>query len=483
MFWNMMNSYGYTENNALTHTTSGSAVLNMFAMGGAMRNRSDKEIIEMFSSAILENSVLAMKCLFYLRDCRGGAGEKRFFRVVAKWINDTAKDKDFPFDTFVDLIEEYGSWKDVFSIFDVDTYKQAVAKRVTRNIKSGTPTLMEKYMPSIGGSKNKDAEKLAEYMGMTPRQYRKYLSASRAKLDIVEVKMSSNNWGKIKYSSVPSKAMLNYAKAFSKHDEERVSQYLNRVKTGEEKINTGVLFPYEIFREVRNGNISNEAAQVIWDNLPDYTNGKNAIVVADTSGSMTWNGGLPILVSTSLALYFAERNKGKFNGSFITFSDKPSIVNAPKEGTLYSKMKKIEATEWGGSTNLVRVFDLILSAALNESLPQDEMPSAIYIISDMEFNEATYGYRGGFGKTNYQAIKEKYTDAGYDMPNIVFWNVNSRQNNVPVKMHESGVILVSGASPSTFKIAISDDCSPEKFMMGVLESERYKYVEKLFVKN
>lgn len=476
MFWDSVSKYTYTENGALTLNTTNSAVLDMFSMGGAMRSRTDKEIVALFRNAFKEDPVLAMKCLFYIRDCRGGLGEKRFFRVILKYLKDTYK--DIPLDKVIKLTSEYGSWKDVFQTLNPPDYFSIVAPQFIKDASNGCPSMMEKYMPSIGGSANKKAEEFARLLKITPRQYRKTLSLLRGKLKLVETMLSEQKWDEIKYSAVPSKAMMKYNKAFGRHDYERFSEFIENVKKGTEKINASTLYPYEIYKSLKNGSIKDNEATALWDNLPDYTNGKNAIVMADVSGSMTWGDGLPILISVSLALYFAERNKGKFNGSFMTFSTNPEVVKV-KGKTLSEKMNNISTARWSGTTDLQKAFDLILSAGLRDSIPQEEMPEVIYIISDMEFNTATRG--SGIDKTNFDAIKEKYSNAGYTIPRVVFWNVNSHQDNVPVSKNELGVALVSGASPSVFKIAVDKDCSPEKILLNTLNSERYKAVEELFV--
>lgn len=475
MFWNSVGKYSYTENGALTLNTSGSAVLDMFSMGGSMRNRADKDVINMFKNAFAEDPVLAMKCLFYIRDCRGGLGEKRFFRLVLKYLKDTYK--SMPLDKVINLTSIYGSWKDVFQTLEPSDYYKTIAPLFLNDIKSETPSLMAKYMPSIGGSANRKAEELASYFGMTPKRYRKTLSSLRNKLNLIETMISEQKWDEIKYSAVPSKAMMKYNKAFGKHDYARFSNYIENVKKGTEKINASVLYPYEIYSSLMGRKIKDAEATALWNNLTDYTNGKNAIVMADVSGSMTWGDGLPIAISVSLALYFAERNKGKFNGSFMTFSSTPEVVKV-RGNSLYEKMNDISRANWSGSTNIQSAFDVILSAGIRDNIPQEEMPEVIYIISDMEFNVATNGHR--ISKTNFDVIKEKYAQHGYTMPRLVFWNVNSRQNNVPVSKNELGVALVSGASPSVFKIAVNENCSPEKVLSDTLNTDRYKAVESLF---
>lgn len=487
MFWNTLNDFTLTQNGALTRSTSKSALVDMFAMGGSMRTRQDSEIINMFSKALKEDPRLAMKCLFYIRDCRGGLGEKRFFRVATRWLLDNYKNA--PKTELIKLMSYYGSWKDVFEVMTSEEYVEFISAVFKRDIMEKTPTLLEKYMPSIGGSSNKEAEKIAKYMEITPKQYRKALSALRAKLGVVEQKMCAKDWNGINYEHVPSKAMLNYTNAFKKHDTNRFDSYIDKVQSGKAKINASVLYPYEIYKRLNERKIQDKEATALWNNLPDYTNGKNAIVMADVSGSMACNGGLPMAVSVSLALYFAERNKGKFHGSFMTFSGNPSVEQV-KGSTLEQKMNNISRANWGMNTDLIKAFETILSICVSERVPQEEMPETIYVISDMEFDVATsnngWRYRENnhtipeMSVTNYTAIKDRYTSAGYTIPKIVFWNVNSRQNNLPVSKDELNTVLVSGSSPSVFKLAVSEGCSPESFMLDAINGERYAPVDRLF---
>jgi len=481
-FWDALEKYGTTENGALTLKTSSSALVDFFAMGGALRTRSESEIEEMFEKALTENPMIALKLLFYIRDCRGGLGEKRTFRVCLNWL--VKSYENAPIEKLVELTAEYGSWKDVFETLDADLYKRIVAKNFLTNLKAGKSSLMEKYMPSIGGGKNKEAEAFASFLDLTPRQYRKLLSASRAKLNLVETAMSSGNWDKISYGSVPSKAMLTYNKAFGKHDFDRFNQYIADVNAGKDKINASVLFPYEIYESLMGGKTDDKEATTMWNALPDYTDGRNAIVVADTSGSMS---GRPMSTSKSLALYFAERNKGYFNGKFIVFSETPEIATV-RGKTLVEKIRNIPTIN-AGNTDIQAVFEKILDSATREKLPQSEMPETVYIISDMEFDQASgntpyygWGNQGGksYNVTNYEAIKAKYESAGYELPRIVFWNVDSRQDNLPVGKDEINTVLLSGSSPSVFKFAVSPNCSPESFMLDVVNNDRYKMVDTLF---
>ena len=470
-FFDIMKSainFTRTENLALTHKSTQSNVLDLFSMGGALRTRSSEDIQKMISKALAEDFTLGVKCLFYLRDIRGGQGERKTFReglqVLGKHYNQEL-------DKLLPLIPEYGRWDDIFYVTGVD-FIELLSDQIDKDLSTDKPSLLGKWLPSENASSIKTiklARALRKYLGLGSKTYRQILSDLRAKISLVETKLSNKEWSEIDYSTVPSKANLKYKKAFRKHDEERYEKYLDSVDKGEAKIHTATLYPYEIVRRAMEEN--DRTLDTLWNNLPNYVREDDkGIVVADVSGSMT---GHPITVSISLAMYFAERNVGPFKNKFITFSQKPELQEVIGN-TLNQKIVNLNNASWDMNTNIQAVFDLILNTALNNNVSKEDLPSTIYIISDMEFDEAS-GYQD---KTNYQVIRDKYGAAGYKMPQLVFWNVDSRQNNVPVEQNEEGVILVSGSSPSIFKM-VMEKTTPIEFMKKVLNSERYNKIDEV----
>ncbi len=458
-----------TENDALTLKSTQSKVLDLFSMGGALRKRPAEETEKMISQALSEDFLLGIKCLFYLRDIRGGQGERDTFRKGLKILS-----QYYPKETekLISLIPEYGRWDDILYLEDVNI-KDIILKQLKKDGESDNPSLLPKWLPSENTSSLKTkatARALRKYLGFSSKNYRMMLSIFRKRLNIIENKISTNQWNTINYSHVPSKANLKYKKAFAKHDEKRYSEFLDKVEKGEEKINTKTLFPYELVRQARDEN--NRTIDILWSKLPNYVKeDENALVVADVSGSMM---GTPMDVSVSLAMYFAERNKGIFNNKFITFSERPELQEV-QGATLNQKIKNLENAHWNCNTNLQAVFDLVLNTAVQNNTPENEMPKTIYIISDMEFDDATSGY-GDSDNTNFEVINQKYKNNGYEIPQLVFWNVESRQNNVPVSQNENGVILVSGCSPVIFKM-VMEKTTPYKFMLSVLNGKRYSLIE------
>jgi Domain of unknown function (DUF2828) len=471
-------NYAYTENGALSRATTGSSLLDFFAQAGAMRKRSEQDIINAFTEAFSEDKLLALKALFYFRDIREGQGERRLFRVIAKYLANFHTDV---MEKNLHLIPEYGRWDDLYVFFGTkleDKVGQLIKEQFEKDIKSEYPSLLGKWLKSENTSSQESrvlAKMTRKILGLSPRQYRKALTSLRKKIDIVEAKMSANEWNEIKFEHVPSQAMLKYRNAFNRHEPKRYQEYLISLSKGETKVNTKTLYPYQLVNKVGIGylrfkNLSIEEEQLLnemWNNLPDYIGNKkeNSIAVVDTSGSMY---GTPLEVAISLGLYMAERNKGKFHNHFITFSERPQLQEI-KGVTFCEKVRNMAKADWGMSTNIESVFNLILNTAIKHNLPQEEMIKKIYIISDMEFN---YCVDGGNDKTLFENIREKYNRYGYELPKLVFWNVDARNKQFPVTMNDTGVQLVSGFSPTLFEQVMSGKEAYD-LMLDTLNSPRY----------
>ena len=469
-FTQAINNVAYTQNGALTYSSSGDACVDLFSKIGTLRNKTEHEIVSLFDAAFKENSEYALRMLAYARDIRDGLGEKKVYRTVARKLLDSGANLD----VFADMTIEFGSWKDIFEICSDEEIAYIVKREYARRSFMGEkrPNLMEKYMFSIGGKDNRRAETLARALGLTPRQYRKYLSRARKDIDIVETHMCANDWESIKYEHVPSRAGMIYTHAFGRHDADRYGRYIQSVNKGESKMNASALYPYEIVRKMLHlyGSAPDVNYEAMWKNLKDYHCDGNAIVVADVSGSMTCDNCMPLSVAISLAIYFAERNHGAFKGQMITFSERPTFF-AIGESSLVDKIARVNRAPWGMNTNLNKVFDIILSRCVANHVPAEDMPKTIYIVSDMEFDSCA-------NLTNYERIKQQYAEAGYTCPNIVFWKVNDH-GSTPVRFNDKGVALVSGCSPSVFELAVSDDLDPVKYMLRAIMDPRYDIAVKL----
>lgn len=451
-------SKGLTENGAVTFTRSGSALLDFYAQAGAMR-KDTARALGLFQKAFAEDRLKAIKILFYLRDIRGGQGERTLFRTCLEWLG-----TDYPeiFNKIVGFVSEYGRFDDLF--FDNEKCFEIIKEQLSDDVESKAPSLLAKWLPTINASSpttRARARHMAKNLGATEKEYRKCIRDIRKKIATVEEKMSARKWKDVDYSAVPSQASRIYKNAFKKHDEARYNEFIGKAEKGEVKINASTLYPYQIYNSVQTN--YSKTLEALWNQLPDYTQGKNALVVADVSGSMT---GDPMSVAVSLALYFAERNEGQFKDHFITFSATPKLQRI-MEANLQSRMHSIESSEWGMNTDIEKVFDMLLYVAQANMTKPAEMPSTIYIISDMQFDQCTE-----WGDTAHQTFEKKYKAAGYELPTIVFWQVDARSANLPVQKDKRGVSMVSGFSPVIFKIAVENK-SPEEVMLDTINSERY----------
>lgn len=459
-----------TKNGAVTHKSTLVKTLDFFSLGGALRTRSDANVIALFSKAFAEDRLTAVKILFYLRDIRGGQGERKTFRLCFNWLA-----KEYPEITIKNLqnVVEFGRWDDLYSTRGTPVWMSHVLPMIKAEWNKPSTSLLYKWLASENASSKETrqiANEIRKYLGVSPRNYRKTLSAKRAELDVVERKMCAQKWNTINYKGVPSTANLNYTKAFSRHDGPRYTQYINDVKSGKTTINAGTLYPYDIVEKILNGE-RGSALDVLWDALPSYMQNdtSDAIVVADVSGSMD---GRPMAVSVSLALYISERNQGAFKDHFITFSDAPKLERVLGNG-IVERVSNLSRSDWGYSTNIESVFNLILLSALRNGIPQSDMPKTIYIVSDMEFNQACHSPN----KTIFSSIDEKYKKAGYERPTLVFWNVNARNTQTPVVFNTNGTCLVSGCSPSILKSLLSGNIeTPLQVMYNTINVDRYNTV-------
>lgn len=470
-----------TENGAYAKNTTGSCLLDLFSIIGSCRNRMDKEIIELFEKAYSEDKTGTIRCLFYARDIRGGLGERKVFRTLLKHIGNNSELCN-NLKPNLALIPEYGRYDDFYSLIETplesDVWK--IIKEQLEIDKSYMETgeiekisLLAKWLKKAD-SKNQETKRLGIYtankLGMSVYEYKRLTKNLRRCIDVVEQKMSERQWDKIKYKNVPSRAMMNYRKAFARNDEDRFSEYIERVQQGKEKINSSTLYPYDIVEKILYRMENSKVLETQYENLPNYVNDTNAIVMADVSGSMY---GRPMATSIGLALYFAERNKGAYHNLFMTFSSEPQFVEIKGE-TLSDKISNIEKADWGMSTNLYGALNEILNLSIKNQCKQEELPKALIIISDMEIDACTNQKER---ELLYDQVSREFSSAGYKVPNIIFWNVNSHNNTFLADKKAKGVQLVSGSSVSTFKHVLNGlDKTPVQAMYEVLNGERYQKI-------
>jgi len=450
----------FTENGMPTNSSSFSACLDFFAVAGSCRTWTDEQIIATFSKAMAENPLVALRTLFFARDVRGGMGERRVFGVCSKYLDDTMKYREHLYAN-LDLIPEYGRWKDVFYL-----RSPKVLSLISKGLEEGNG-LLAKWLPRKGPF----AEKVRKFLGLTPKEYRQKIVAMSK---VVEQQMCKKDWSGINYEHVPSLAMNKYRKAFSRNDGERFGSFINQVKTGEKKIHAGDLFPYQLYQAYRRYE-NKDAVESQWNSLPNFLkdNIKKILPVCDTSGSMFCGGNpSPIDVSVSLGVYISERNEGVFKDGFVTFSNKPRLQIL--KGSFYDRCRQLEKADWEMSTDIEAVFDLVLNSAKRGNVPEEHMPDTILIISDMQFN----GCVEYPSDSALDMIKRKYEKSGYKIPSVVFWNVNARVGKMPVSYNDKGVCIVSGCTPAIFTSVLSGDIvNPEKIMLNTISSPRYSMIK------
>lgn len=466
-----------TENGAVALNTTSNKLLDFYSVVGALRNADDSRIQRLFADAYSEDPLTATKIVFYARDVREGAGERETFRKLIKYMAYYHPESIRP---NIHLIGEFGRYDDLYSFIgtpledDMWDYMKEQFQLDLMALKSDDTniSLLAKWIKTPDASSRNTRELgilTARKLGYSVYEFKRRLRALRKELRIVEAQMSANKWNEINYSAVPSRAGMIYRNAFTKHDGERYAEFINKAVKGEAKINSGTLYPYDIVEKVWGwyGHSNEDSTlEAQWRQLPNYVKeGTNAIVMADTSGSMD---GRPIASALGLAVYFAERNKGVFHNLWMSFSAKPKF-HILKGETLAQKLNSIDTRDWNMDTDLKAAFDLVLSTAIDNEVPQEEMPKALIIISDMEID-----FCGNREWSFYDKMEHKFAKHGYQIPNVIFWNVNSRHDIYHADATRKGVQLVGGQSTTTFKNLIECiDMTPVEAMYKTLNSERY----------
>ena len=458
----MFSNDSLTNNGAVTHSTAGIFCLDLFFIAGASRFMSEQDILKAFIRAYREDRDTALKILFWARDARGGAGEKRFFQVIMKSLSVSEPEV---YEQLAIYIPTFGYWKDIFVI---EKPTEDTLNWLSIQLKENeNANLLAKWFPRKG----EWFVAMHKYLKVSAGAFRRRLTSMS---NTVEQKMCANEWETIQYSTVPSVAGKRYAQAFQVHDGIRYASYISDVMEGKTKMNASVLFPSDLVNKVMfpdwEERYNTAAYDAMWKSLPNYMEGctERILPVCDVSGSMQ---GQPMDVSIGLGLYISERNEGPFKDLVLTFSESPEF-HMVQGSTLSDRVHNLRKANWGYNTDLEKTFRVLLDRAKAGNVAQEDMPTKLLIISDMEFDEACNNH------TNFDAIKDMYDEAGYQMPAIVFWNVNGRLGNVPVKANTPNTALVSGYSPSILtSILGGKDMSPYSVMMETIGKPRYACIK------
>lgn len=490
----------YTENGAVARKTTESSLMDLFAFGAAYRTRSDEDCILLFKNAFEENEKLAMKCLFYIADARGGQGERRFFRVCFRWL---CNEHPEVARRNLEHVPEYRRWDDlIYSTEGTPLENEAfsiIRSQLALDVQCETPSLLGKWMPSINASNletKRLGRKLAKYLGITEKEYRKVLSALRERIKVLEKLMSANRWDEILFDKIPSRAGLIYKNAFARRDI-TAARYEAFAKDKNTKVNADVLYPYEVVTKALKGvnyyyggtgnnlsEIDRAMVNKYWENLPDYFEGKECslMCVVDTSGSMNGRkASAPINVAIGLGLYCAERLRGPFANHYISFSSRPQLIKT--EGIDFvDKVQRIYRTNLCDNTNLEAVFDLLLKTAKEPGVKKSDIPKTIVVLSDMEIDYMTRpgwvsrGYKRwtvSSAPTEMEKIRERWAAAGFELPRLVYWNVDARHNVIL----DAGpnVSFVSGMSPTLFKQVVTGKNGWD-LMIQIICNDRYEVI-------
>lgn len=453
---------GRTYNGAVTRTTSSNPCVDLFFNIGSMRGAT-KDALNMFYYALGYDENRTLRILQWLRDVRGGAGERQLYRAILKSL----EDEDHPaMQKLIAKTPMIGRWDDIL-IFEKEVNRNEAYSMIMYELTQNN-ALCAKWMPRKGPVFND----LRKWFAVTPKQLRKALVE---RTNVVETKMCKKQWDDIEFGKLPSLAALRYQKAFERNAPNKYHEYLEALKKGEDKINASTLYPYNLVDINYGYRHVTVASDEQWKALPDYMKEteERVLPLVDVSASMytgIGNNTTAISVAVSLGLYMSERIEGPFKDCFMTFSSTPQLQKL--YGTLSERCKQLVDSHWGMSTDISKAMTTLLNSAKAGRVPQSEMPTMIVILSDMEFDSS---YISGKSVRALSNMRDTYRRFGYKMPKIVFWNLDGRIGNVPARTNESGVALISGFSPSIMKSVLScKKMTPEAIMDETIMIDRYK---------
>lgn len=471
-------NFSYTDNGALCHRSTGSHLFNLFALGGAYRQRSNADCINLFINAFNENEEYAMKCLFYLRDARGGQGERRFYRVCMGYL---AQKHPEAVRRNLQYIPEFGRWDDLFCLFGTsleDDVLTMIKSQLALDIQSKTPSLLAKWLPSENTSSAATrtlGNKIRTYLGLSHKGYRKMLSAMRERIKVLEKLMSANRWTEIEFDKIPSKAGLIYRNAFARRDIIK-AKYEAFANDETAKVNADTLYPYEVVEKAlqcRCHSLESAERKMVtkyWENMKGIDAPLNALAVVDTSGSMH---GRPINVAISLGLFCADKAKGPFAGHYISFASRPQLIETTGID-IVDKVTRIYNTNLVDNTNLEAAFRLILNTAIMNKCKQEDLPETLIVISDMQIDYMSNWRSDEAVLTGMETLHREWAAHGYKMPNLVYWNVDARNDTI-LDLSDN-VSYVSGCSPSILD-SIMQGKTQKDLMWDVLNKDRYKEIK------
>lgn len=460
------NQEARTANGMKARASTANACVDLFYNIGASRG---KNIVPAFVAAYVENREIALRIAQWSRDIRGGAGERQLYRDIMRYleINSPADAK-----VLASKVQTVGRFDDLlgFSTKEVQEFAFSILKR---ELLAGN-ALAAKWCPRKGAVANA----LRAYLGWSPKFYRKTLVGLT---QVVETQMCAKQWDEINFSHVPSVAHARYKTAFNRNTT-KYADYVAALVKGDDpsvKVNASAIYPYEVIKGLCNsyarvsmGKTELDLVAKQWEALPNYVGDASILPMVDVSGSMECSAGgsstTCMDIAISLGLYLADKNKGVFKDTFLTFSSKPELITL--KGNIVQKLQTMSSSSWGMSTNLHAAMQKILDVAVKGNVSQEQMPKTLLILSDMQFDRCV-----SYDDSAVQMVQRKFEVAGYEVPQIVFWNLNA-SGNAPVAFDSKGAALVSGFSPAIMTAILANDTdqfSPESIMLKAVMLERY----------
>ena len=504
----------------VTGTNDAEHVLDFYANVGANRGNAQRSH-QAWLKALAGHPLLAVRALFYLRDPRGGVGERDLFRYFFMQL---AEQNDAMAASLVRHIPEFGRWDDLTMFFSDKSFAACplttnaavslattqLAEDMQSALNGEAVSLCAKWMPSWKTSSKATRTKavwFAGRLGMSLGKYNRTLVTLRQAIRIIETKISNGEWSNVDYNTIPAKAHMIYKDAFMRHDSERYSAWLASLSNPDSgnSIKATSLMAYEFAAKygVSSGwsfhipkydaTLEAQWEQLIADalvDLDDMDEELNALCCVDNSGSMYsagYHGGnsldsnmSPATIGNSIALYIASVVQGPFHNVYMTFDDDAKIKFLP-DSNLKDKLNHLFGEVWkGGTTNVQSAYMTLLRHAVKNDVPEKDMPNVIVILSDMQFDSVGYGRNRA--KTIMEDMREKYANAGYKLPVVVYWNLNGYAKTHPVKADEHGTITISGFNQAIGNSFLKMDLpklqsmTPLTEMIDRLTSPRYSVI-------
>jgi len=460
-----------TENGGAAFSSTGSDCLDFFTR--YVRNTSQTDMIDMFVKAYAEDPYTALRIVFNGRDCIGNGKQEKLISFFV--MNHLKQTKPKTYAKNLIGFSKIGCFKDLLQLdvmskshqtpdIELELLAAMLSDDLIKLQAGESVSLAAKWAPTEGcefDKKTRAAHRLAKILDKNMKDYRKkIITPLRAKIDVLERLESARRWDEINFEKVPAIAMKKQKAAFTKHCSAAFTSYLSNVIAGKAKMHSKGIQPHELVMN------PDEAANAQWIALVARLSlagvFKNCVALCDVSGSMQ---GIPMWVSIAMGILMSALTEGRFKNRVLTFSEVPQWHEI-KGTTLAEKVGSLSRAHWGATTNFISVFELLLVEATTYGLTPEQMPKKIIVFTDMQFNQA---HQGEY-KTAFQIISEKYSAAGYKIPQLVFWNLRDSKVAFPVQKDTPGVALMSGYSAEMLKMFMDDEeMTPYSMMMKALK--------------